>query len=734
MSYFSWPTGGRVTRTLGIAATAATVVGSMLTGVGSASSQSAAAAAKAAASAANDWPMFHHDQTHSGVDSGTTISTTNAATLAVNWEANTGAGSYSSPVVATDAVTGRQLVYVGNLTGFVSAYDAITGQRVWWYKTGSSVLSSPAVSGGVVYVGSSDHYLYALNADTGALICRGLTGGANSAAPVVVNTNGVGPTVFLGDNGLTAADDGGHMWAIYGVVGTGSPLNCTTRWMFNAWGSPPGSQTLAGSWSPPAYAVDKNGRQLVILGSSSPDDGVYALNANTGTLAWRFQTFFKVNSDVGAGVTITAPGVNGIADGVVYVAGKDNYVYGLDLTTGAQIWSFNAIADDPSMPGALRSTPAVLGSTVYLGSGVGVLALNAVTGAKVWRSQDVGAAMSQVLSSPGITGPAGKQVIFVGDAAGVVRAISLATGAPIWTFNTGGTVYASPAISNGLVYISSASGFLYEFGLGGGLSAPPQTVMTQPVDGSTMILSKGAPITVAGSATDDTGVASVAVAIKNKNTSHWWSAATKTWVLPYTENPATLSAPGAKSTTWSTTFPAAAVGTSYYIQSDALDTDSQEDPSVASASILVETGSPPTTTVTNPTPSEIFYFPSHIRFPVTVTGVATNSPSAAHPGITTVDVVIENLGHREYYCGFPGCAGGAGSGETTDFGPVYTVVQATLTNPGAASTTYSITFNVYDHPHDYRIVVWAVDSAGIADPIRPAVMFCTRLPGVNICK
>ena len=732
MVLLGWFSGGRLTRTLGVAATAATVIGSTLTGVAGASHTGSSSST--AVSSAGDWAMFHHDATHSGVDTGTIISTANASKLAVNWEANTGAGSYSSPVVATDAVTGRQLVYVGNLSGFVSAYDAITGQRVWWYKTGSSVLASPAVSGGVVYIGSSDHYLYALNADTGALMCRALTGGANSASPVVVNTNGVGPTVFLGDEGLTASDDGGHMWAFYGVVGAGSPLNCTERWMFDAWGNPPGSIPLAGSWSPPAYATDKNGRPLVIIGGSSPDDEVYAINANTGVVAWQFQTFFKVDSDVGAGVTITAPGVNGIADGAVYVAGKDNYLYGLDLTTGAQLWAFNALANDPTMPGALRSTPAVLGNTIYVGSGVGVLALNATTGAIVWRSQDAGAPMSQVLSSPAITGPTGSQVILVGDAAGIVHAITLATGAPLWTFNTGGVVYASPAISNGRIYISSASGFLYEFGFGGGASAPPQTVLSQPVDGSTLVLSGGSPITVSGSATDDTGVASVAIAIKNKNTAHWWSATTKTWVLPYTENPATLAKPNTTSTTWSTTFPAASVGTNYYIQADALDTDGQEDPSVSSASILVETGSPPTTTITNPTPSEIFYFPAHIRFPVTVTGVATDSASAAHPGITAVDVVIENLGHREYYCGFPGCAAPGGSGETTDFGPLYTVVQATLTNPGAASTSYSITFDVYDHPHDYRIVVWAVDSAGITDPLRPSDFFCTRLPGDNVCK
>ena len=38
----------------------------------------------------------------------------------------------------------------------------------WSFTTGSSVLSSPAVANGVVYVGSNDNNVYALNATSGA--------------------------------------------------------------------------------------------------------------------------------------------------------------------------------------------------------------------------------------------------------------------------------------------------------------------------------------------------------------------------------------------------------------------------------------------------------------------------------------------------------------------------------------------------------------------------------------
>ena len=46
----------------------------------------------------------------------------------------------------------------------------------WSYTTGSHVVSSPAVANGVVYVGSEDDNVYALNASTGAKLWSYTTG------------------------------------------------------------------------------------------------------------------------------------------------------------------------------------------------------------------------------------------------------------------------------------------------------------------------------------------------------------------------------------------------------------------------------------------------------------------------------------------------------------------------------------------------------------------------------
>ena len=98
----------------------------------------------------------------------------NAADGSYVWSYATGGEIDSSPTVAAG------LVYVGSHDGVVYALNASTGMVgfnlelhnnvVWSYATGGMIMfSSPAVADGVVYVGSYDDNVYALNATTGAL-------------------------------------------------------------------------------------------------------------------------------------------------------------------------------------------------------------------------------------------------------------------------------------------------------------------------------------------------------------------------------------------------------------------------------------------------------------------------------------------------------------------------------------------------------------------------------------
>src|SRR6266568_1951800 len=63
----------------------------------------------------------------------------------------------SSPVVA------EGVVYVGSQDHSLYALSAQTGEKLWSYTTGGSINSSPTVANRIVYVGSNDHNLYAFN-------------------------------------------------------------------------------------------------------------------------------------------------------------------------------------------------------------------------------------------------------------------------------------------------------------------------------------------------------------------------------------------------------------------------------------------------------------------------------------------------------------------------------------------------------------------------------------------
>jgi len=56
---------------------------------------------------------------------------------------------------------------VDDFTGYVYAFNADNGIQLWNFSTGGGVTSSPAIVGGVVYVGAEDDNVYALNATMG---------------------------------------------------------------------------------------------------------------------------------------------------------------------------------------------------------------------------------------------------------------------------------------------------------------------------------------------------------------------------------------------------------------------------------------------------------------------------------------------------------------------------------------------------------------------------------------
>ena len=76
------------------------------------------------------------------------------------------------------------IVFIGSTNSTLYALDASTGTLLWSVLTGGAVNSTPVVADGVVYVGSADGSLYALDARSGDILWTGPTGGEVSSPAV----------------------------------------------------------------------------------------------------------------------------------------------------------------------------------------------------------------------------------------------------------------------------------------------------------------------------------------------------------------------------------------------------------------------------------------------------------------------------------------------------------------------------------------------------------------------
>jgi outer membrane protein assembly factor BamB len=423
----------------------------------------------------NLWPTFGHDPAHSGVSSDTGVTASAAPGLTEGWSASLGANAQSSPAIAHRTNLAETLVYDVTTTGVVSAFNATSGAPVWQQSVGAVYGSSPAVYKGTLYVGTMSGTLEALDADTGAVQCTftvpvippATSPGRLISSPVVGNVDGTGPTVFIGDAGIQPAGDpddivnGGHFWAITGVGNTAG--GCQEKWMYDAWPNK-GNGDQTGVWDEPALARNSLGSWEVVFGTANPDRSVYALNAASGSLLWRFQTQYKGrDEDVGAGPTIGLPGTNGFADGVVYIDGKDGIEYALDLltgknlTTGKPIWQYT-LGDGTRKSNAV-SEAALSGNTLVVCYGTTIYAFNAATGAVIWQAT----AGARVQASPAVSGPPGNQVVFVGDISGTEYGFNLDTGAQVFAAVTSGKLQASAVVAGGVLYFSNGH-TLYTYG------------------------------------------------------------------------------------------------------------------------------------------------------------------------------------------------------------------------------------------------------------------------------
>jgi outer membrane protein assembly factor BamB len=306
---------------------------------------------------------------------------------------------FPSPVVSDGFVT-------VSIPGGVIAVDAETGSERWRFATGGyAEFWTPAVVGDTLYVGTSDGSLYAVDTTSGIERWHTNVGIMPPSSPVVVD----GVLYF----GAAAVTDG--------LVYVGDSIGGTLIALDAATGSE-------------------------LWRHSGADPGLYAVEAVSGTLRWRFSTQERV---------LATPAV---ADGVVYALDLGGRLHAVDAASGTARWSTQVGAPDSALPLQLYQfpSPAVKGDLIYAAAWDGTLvAVDAASGTERWRTEIA----FGVYSSPTVTA----DVVYIGGSDGTLHAFDAATGQPRWELGLDGPIGSSPVVTGGAVFVVRADRTLFRF-------------------------------------------------------------------------------------------------------------------------------------------------------------------------------------------------------------------------------------------------------------------------------
>jgi outer membrane protein assembly factor BamB len=352
-------------------------------------------------------------------------------------------------------------------------------------RPGTELWSSPAngpvgdvlVTGGVVYVGTVDSAVYALDPATGKPLWHHLMG-AGKTYYLAVTSGAV--VAASGSNGQTPSGYPGGVYAL-------DPATGKLLWTVDA---------------PFVIGLDVDG-DAAYVGAAVKDDltgGVTALSAGTGEVLWTFD--FPVNVDPDGGVEH--------AGGVVYATSSMGEIWAFNATNGSQLWrsqipgaSFQqgpVIADgvvyassdhdtrdsgSPVLYAASAKTGRILWQHPFSGSltsfiagvnaGVifvgiirdasatsatasGLYALNATTGQLLWQIPVTGDAWSAT--------PGPGNVVYTGNGIGVLDAWQATTGNHLWRYQAAGSLSGNIALADGIAYVGSSNGRVYAVATG----------------------------------------------------------------------------------------------------------------------------------------------------------------------------------------------------------------------------------------------------------------------------
>ena len=423
-----------------------------------------------------DWPTFLGNDGHTSFNGAETIiNPSTAPNLKLFWSHKAGGSISTQPIVADG------MLYWGSYDGLEHASSLSDGNDIWTANLGQStdcrrqihgVLSTATVASvlirgvttAVVFVGGGDANLYALDANSGAIIWQMALG----TPPNTFLYSS--PTVFNGSVyiGVSAHADcskiQGHIVQVDASTGT-------IQHTFNV--VPAGC--VGGSvWSSPTIDVNTG---IVYVSSSERGscnkkekmmDSLIALNASDLSLigSWQVPATEMINDgDFGSSPTLFTATINGTFHIMVGLTNKNGIYYAFDRTniSAGPLWEVRLA----TTPGPSSASSAWDGSTLYVAAGTATVngtscagslsALNPATGASLWQDCLSYDARSSVTVVPGLA------EVAVGTSMIVV---DTTTGNQLFSFldTSRKSNFLGPGcISNGVLYQANMDGKMYAF-------------------------------------------------------------------------------------------------------------------------------------------------------------------------------------------------------------------------------------------------------------------------------
>jgi outer membrane protein assembly factor BamB len=335
-------------------------------------------------------------------------------------------GGWSGPTV-NDGI-----IYVGSRDGKVVAINASTGSQNWSYSIDppATIYTTPIVDGDLVYIGTYSGQVLALNTSARGQNLTSLQqryGEWKWDCPIDnARSNAIVADLLVSEDAIYVSSSNGRVYSLDKEFGD---LN---------WESKILDEKHLKLWTSPVIQGDT-------LYVSTFDGHIYALSVETGELSgWSFE------SEAGFASSPV------IYEDTIFVGSFDRHLYAVKIGSDVPMWKF---PQEKPAGNWFWASPIVNEGIVYAGCLDGKLyAIEAETGRKLWEFD----AESPIVSSPVLM----DNLLIVTDESGTVYVFDLSAeledeAVPLKAISIGADVRSSFYAQEGLVYIRDEDNWIY---------------------------------------------------------------------------------------------------------------------------------------------------------------------------------------------------------------------------------------------------------------------------------